>query len=102
MNPALAMGQAFESRLEGAEIRYVGVRGRAEEVIVPKAGLPISYVYAGGIRPAQAVVGLSQVRLQTGLGLPPVPDNPAQVQAGLHPGHGRVCFRARNLSLTPC
>jgi len=48
VNPALAMGQAFEERLGRAEIRYIGVKGRAEEVIVPKAGLRIDFVPASG------------------------------------------------------
>jgi UDP-N-acetylglucosamine--N-acetylmuramyl-(pentapeptide) pyrophosphoryl-undecaprenol N-acetylglucosamine transferase len=42
------MGQAFEKQLGRAEVRYIGVRGRAEEVIVPKAGLKIDYVPASG------------------------------------------------------
>ena len=48
VNPALAMGQAFEERLGRAEIRYIGVRGRAEEIIVPKTGLRIDFIPASG------------------------------------------------------
>ena len=44
VNPALAMAQAFQSQAGGAKIDYIGVRGRAEEVIVPEAGLPLHFV----------------------------------------------------------
>jgi len=46
INPALAIGSAFAS----AETRFlfVGVRGRAEEEVVPREGIPIRYVRASG------------------------------------------------------
>lgn len=65
VNPALAMGQAFADRLGEAEIVYYGIRGRAEEVIVPKEGLPLVHVpsapWASPRRPlafARFLVGL--------------------------------------------
>ena len=68
VNPALAMGQAFESRLGGAEICYVGVRGRAEEVIVPKAGLPIKYVSAAGYAPPRRLLSFIRFGAKLTLG----------------------------------
>lgn len=44
VNPALAMGQAFARKMGGAQQIYFGIKGRAEEVIVPKAGLPILFI----------------------------------------------------------
>lgn len=46
VNPALAIGSA----LAGAETRFlfVGVRGRVEEEVVPREGIPIKYVRASG------------------------------------------------------
>lgn len=66
VNPCLAMAQAFEDRLGRAEIRYFGIRGRAEEAIVPQAGLRLEIVpsapYVSPRRPlkmARFVAGLS-------------------------------------------
>ncbi len=44
MNPALAIGSIFT----GAETRflYVGVRGRVEEDVVPREGIPIKFIHA--------------------------------------------------------
>ena len=44
VNPALAIGSIFA----GTETRflYVGVRGRVEEDVVPREGIPIKFVYA--------------------------------------------------------
>ena len=46
VNPALAIGSALAT----AETRllYVGVRGRVEEEVVPREGIPIKYVRASG------------------------------------------------------
>ena len=44
VNPALAMGQAVEKLSGGAESLFIGVKGRVEEKVVPKAGLPIHFV----------------------------------------------------------
>jgi len=46
VNPALAIGSALAG--ENTRFLYVGVRGRAEEVIVPREGLPIRFVRASG------------------------------------------------------
>ena len=46
VNPALAIGSALAT----AETRllYVGVRGRVEEEVVPREGIPIKYIRASG------------------------------------------------------
>ncbi len=46
VNPALAIGSALAT----AETRllYVGVRGRVEEEVVPREGIPIQYIIAAG------------------------------------------------------
>ena len=53
VNPALAIGSAIAA----AETRllYVGVRGRVEEEVVPREGIPIKFVRAApypGARPS--------------------------------------------------
>ena len=44
VNPALAIGSALRS--DETEFLYVGTRGRVEEVIVPREGIPIEFVNA--------------------------------------------------------
>ena len=50
VNPALAIGLALKS--DETEFLYVGVRGRVEEEVVPREGIPIKFVraaaYPGG------------------------------------------------------
>jgi UDP-N-acetylglucosamine--N-acetylmuramyl-(pentapeptide) pyrophosphoryl-undecaprenol N-acetylglucosamine transferase len=56
VNPALAIGAALAE--EGSETLFVGVRGRAEEQVVPKEGIPIRFVRASGFpgtRPSPAL-----------------------------------------------
>jgi UDP-N-acetylglucosamine--N-acetylmuramyl-(pentapeptide) pyrophosphoryl-undecaprenol N-acetylglucosamine transferase len=58
VNPALAIGRA----LGGADsaFLYVGVRGRAEADVVPREGIPITFVHAAafpGARPSRAWAG---------------------------------------------
>ena len=53
VNPALAIGRAIGD--DRSTYLFVGVRGRAEAVVVPKAGLPMNYVRASafpGSRPS--------------------------------------------------
>jgi UDP-N-acetylglucosamine--N-acetylmuramyl-(pentapeptide) pyrophosphoryl-undecaprenol N-acetylglucosamine transferase len=55
VNPALAIGSAIAT--EETRLLYVGVRGRIEEEVVPREGIPIKYVRASGypgISPALA------------------------------------------------
>jgi UDP-N-acetylglucosamine--N-acetylmuramyl-(pentapeptide) pyrophosphoryl-undecaprenol N-acetylglucosamine transferase len=59
VNPALAIAEAVKERNPGARFLYVGVRGKAESVIVTRAGYPIRYVYAAGFpgfRPSVALL----------------------------------------------
>jgi UDP-N-acetylglucosamine--N-acetylmuramyl-(pentapeptide) pyrophosphoryl-undecaprenol N-acetylglucosamine transferase len=46
VNPALAIGSVLAET--GAQFLYVGVRGRVEEEVVPREGIPIKYVRASG------------------------------------------------------
>jgi len=58
VNPALAIGRALGD--ERTAYLYVGVRGRAEADIVPREGLPITFVRASaypGARPSAAWIG---------------------------------------------
>jgi UDP-N-acetylglucosamine--N-acetylmuramyl-(pentapeptide) pyrophosphoryl-undecaprenol N-acetylglucosamine transferase len=56
VNPALAIGSAFAD----AETRFlfVGVRGKVEEEVVPREGIPIRYVRASGL-PAGLSAGVA-------------------------------------------
>ena len=46
MNPALAIGSAIATTK--TRLLYVGVRGRIEEEVVPREGIPIKYIRASG------------------------------------------------------
>ena len=46
VNPALAIGSVLESA--DTRFLFVGVRGRVEEEVVPREGIPIKYVRASG------------------------------------------------------
>lgn len=55
VNPALAIGAALAG--PGSETLFVGVKGRAEEQVVPREGIPIRFVRASGFpgaRPSPA------------------------------------------------
>jgi UDP-N-acetylglucosamine--N-acetylmuramyl-(pentapeptide) pyrophosphoryl-undecaprenol N-acetylglucosamine transferase len=55
VNPALAIGAALAE--PGSETLFVGVRGRAEEEVVPREGIPLRFVRASGfpgVRPSPA------------------------------------------------
>ena len=62
VNPALAIGSALATA--DTRFLFVGVRGRVEEVVVPREGIPIKYVHASGF-PA----GLSPQLIRFGLNL---------------------------------
>ncbi|MFN7990464.1 MAG: UDP-N-acetylglucosamine--N-acetylmuramyl-(pentapeptide) pyrophosphoryl-undecaprenol N-acetylglucosamine transferase [Thermoanaerobaculia bacterium] len=56
VNPALAIGAALAE--PGSETLFVGVKGRAEEQVVPREGIPIRFVRASGFpgaRPSPAL-----------------------------------------------
>ena len=48
MNPALAIAEGIRSREPGAHFLYVGVKGKAEAVIVHRAGYPLRFVTSEG------------------------------------------------------
>ncbi len=67
VNPALAIGAAL--RGPATELLFVGVRGRAEEQVVPKEGIPIRFVRASGFpgaRPSPALLRFA-VNLAVGI-----------------------------------
>ena len=48
VNPALAIAEAIEQKKPNTQFLYVGLRGKAESIIVTRAGYPIRYVWARG------------------------------------------------------
>jgi len=48
VNPALAIAEAIKQKNENVRFLYVGMRGKAESIIVTRAGYPIRYVLAYG------------------------------------------------------
>jgi UDP-N-acetylglucosamine--N-acetylmuramyl-(pentapeptide) pyrophosphoryl-undecaprenol N-acetylglucosamine transferase len=59
VNPALAIAEAIKQKEPHSQFLYVGLRGKAESVIVTRAGYPIRYVWSSGYpgaRPSLALV----------------------------------------------
>lgn len=59
VNPALAIAEAIKRREPDARFLYVGVAGKAEAVIVKRAGLPLEFVSSRGLpgfRPSLALL----------------------------------------------
>lgn len=57
VNPALAIAEGIKQREPGTRFLYVGVRGKAEAVIVRRAGYPLRFVSSEGfpgLRPSPA------------------------------------------------
>ncbi|MBE6552817.1 MAG: UDP-N-acetylglucosamine--N-acetylmuramyl-(pentapeptide) pyrophosphoryl-undecaprenol N-acetylglucosamine transferase [Ruminococcaceae bacterium] len=50
INPALAIAETVKQNDPNAEIAFVGVRGKREEDLVPRAGYPLYFVQARGFR----------------------------------------------------
>jgi UDP-N-acetylglucosamine--N-acetylmuramyl-(pentapeptide) pyrophosphoryl-undecaprenol N-acetylglucosamine transferase len=48
VNPALAIAEAIKQKEPNVRFLYVGMRGKAESIIVTRAGYPIRYVWAHG------------------------------------------------------
>jgi UDP-N-acetylglucosamine--N-acetylmuramyl-(pentapeptide) pyrophosphoryl-undecaprenol N-acetylglucosamine transferase len=48
VNPALAIAEGIRNREPGARFLYIGVRGKAESVIVKRAGYPLRFVSSEG------------------------------------------------------
>lgn len=58
VNPALAIAEAIKKKNPNTQFLYVGARGKAESIIVTRAGYPIRYVLASGFpgfRPSLAL-----------------------------------------------
>lgn len=66
VNPALAIGAALAE--EGSETLFVGVKGRAEEQVVPKEGIPIRFVRASGFPGARPSPALARFLLDLAVG----------------------------------
>lgn len=66
VNPALAIGAALAG--EGSETLFVGVRGRAEEQVVPREGIPIRFVRASGFPGARPSPALARFLLDLAVG----------------------------------
>jgi UDP-N-acetylglucosamine--N-acetylmuramyl-(pentapeptide) pyrophosphoryl-undecaprenol N-acetylglucosamine transferase len=59
VNPALAIAEAIKQKEPDSQFLYVGLRGKAESVIVTRAGYSIRYVWASsypGARPSLALM----------------------------------------------
>lgn len=66
--PGLAILEILQRTMPIGEILYVGVRGRAEEKIVPRYGLPLRFVRSApmaGTHPVQWLRNLAQIGLGT-------------------------------------
>ncbi len=62
--PTLALLEILRSRFPVGDVLYVGIRGRAEERIVPAHGLPIRYIDSSpwsGLQPAALVRALFRI-----------------------------------------
>ena len=66
VNPALAIGAALAE--PGGETLFVGVRGRAEEQVVPREGIPIRFVRASGFPGARPSLALARFLLDLSIG----------------------------------
>lgn len=69
VNPALAIAEGIRNREPNSQFLYVGVRGKAETVIVGKAGYPLRYVTSEGfpgLRPSPRTL---RFFLRLGLGV---------------------------------
>ncbi len=67
--PALAIADALKKEYNDAEFLYVGVKGRAEEQIVPAMGYSIRYVHGMGFGGSLIGLGSLMSSLHLGLGL---------------------------------
>lgn len=66
VNPALAIGAAL--RGPAAELLFVGVRGRAEEKVVPREGIPVRFVRASGFPGSRPSLALATFALDLACG----------------------------------
>ena len=89
VNPALAIGRALGD--ERTAYLYVGVRGRAEAEVVPREGIPITFVRAAAY-PGRAPVAQPGCRSSSisCVGTAKAAVHRADVPAGDYRRHGRV------------
>jgi len=69
VTPALAIAEELKRRDPDAEFLYVGVRGKAEETMVPAAGHPISFVTSRGYPGMRNLPAFTLFALAVGFGL---------------------------------
>ncbi|MBN1566945.1 MAG: glycosyltransferase [Acidobacteria bacterium] len=115
VNPALAIGSALAA--PETRVLYVGVRGRVEEEVVPREGIPIRYIQASGfpgsisakmtgfflklfIGTIQSILILLRFRPQIIVGTGGYVSAPVIIAASLlrklHLGHTRVLLHEQN------
>lgn len=66
VNPALAIGAALAE--PGSETLFVGVKGRAEEQVVPREGIPIRFVRVSGFPGARPSPALARFLVDLAVG----------------------------------
>lgn len=66
VNPALAIGAALAE--PGSETLFVGVKGRAEEQVVPREGIPIRFVRASGFPGPRPSLALARFLVDLAIG----------------------------------
>jgi UDP-N-acetylglucosamine--N-acetylmuramyl-(pentapeptide) pyrophosphoryl-undecaprenol N-acetylglucosamine transferase len=69
VTPALAIAEELKRRDPDAEFLYVGVKGKAEETMVPAAGHPISFVRSRGYPGMRNLPAFLLFAVAVGLGL---------------------------------
>lgn len=67
--PAIAIADEIRRRDPSATFRYVGVRGRSEETIVPRRGYPLTFVRSAGWPGGKNPIKLGVFALALGLGI---------------------------------
>ncbi|MBI5499410.1 MAG: UDP-N-acetylglucosamine--N-acetylmuramyl-(pentapeptide) pyrophosphoryl-undecaprenol N-acetylglucosamine transferase [Deltaproteobacteria bacterium] len=69
MYPAVAIAEALRRRWPGVRLVFAGIRGRAEEKIVPALGYELRFVPATGMPPLHDVVGMARFAWTLGAGV---------------------------------
>lgn len=69
VNPALAIAEGIRNREPAARFMYVGVKGKAESIIVGRAGYPLRYVVSQGFPGLRPSFRLLQFVLKLSVGV---------------------------------
>ena len=69
VSPALAVAAELKKTLPDAEITYIGIRNKAEGLMVPKAGLPLKFVKSQPLPQGKSPVALFKFFMTMFLGL---------------------------------